>query len=287
MTGVTVGVVGIERQDVAVGNNRVDIHPNAILAKTGLLKRQVAQRLLDLAPDGDKRSGIVERRAIERGELAQELASAQRLGARKGRNGVERVEQEVRVDLSLQRAHLGTGGELGLQLELMDGKLRGNELGKTGSQRILGTVDLVRAPIVELERSHSLAAYLERGDDARRDLAMPAGLALHVHGVREALHDAMLKNVMRGGRMDWRAGRKIARKVACAGEHARIVRHRDGHGSRLSKQPAANCLGALGGQAVLDILQHLRSRRKRLLGVLRAKDVGIKGQEDENQQECA
>ena len=79
----------------------IDIHPNAILAKTGLLKRQIAQRLLDFAADRNKRARIVERRAVERGKLAQQLAGTQRLGTRKGRNGVERVEQEVRVDLGL------------------------------------------------------------------------------------------------------------------------------------------------------------------------------------------
>ena len=64
----------------------------------------------------------------------------------------------------------------------MDGKLRGNELGKTGGQRILGAIDLVRTPIVKLERSHGFAAYLKRGDDTRGDLAMPPGLALPVPG---------------------------------------------------------------------------------------------------------
>ena len=74
----------------------IDIHPNAILAKTGFLKRQIAQRLLDFAADRNKRARIGERRAVERGKLAQQLAGTQRLGTRKGRNGVERVEQKVR-----------------------------------------------------------------------------------------------------------------------------------------------------------------------------------------------
>ena len=116
---------------------------------------------------------------------------------------------------------------------------------------------------------------------------MPPGLALHVHGMREALHDTVFENIMRGRRMNERARRKIARKIARASEHARIVRHGDGHSARLGKQPATDGLGALGSQTVLDILQHLRRRRKRLLGVLRAKDIGIEGQEDKNQQECA
>ena len=101
--------------------------------QNGPLKRQIAQRLLDFAADRNKRVfRIVERRAVERGKLAQQLAGTQRLGTRKGRNGVERVLNRKWGRSGFVARAPRRGSKLGLQLELVNGKLRGNELGKTG-----------------------------------------------------------------------------------------------------------------------------------------------------------
>ena len=56
----------------------VDRSPARGPRQARLLEREVAQRLRDLALDGDELAGVLERRAIELGELAQQLARAQR-----------------------------------------------------------------------------------------------------------------------------------------------------------------------------------------------------------------
>ena len=77
-------------------------------------------------------------------------------------DGIERVEQEMRVDLRLQRTDLSTSSKLLLQLELVGGELRGDELGKPCDKRVLRSVHLMGVLEVELERTDGVVAYLER-----------------------------------------------------------------------------------------------------------------------------
>lgn len=81
----------------------------AVLAKARLLKGKVALGLGDLTRNRNQGTRVVERGTVERRELTQQLAGAQRIGARKRRDGVERVKQKVRIDLRLQGTNLGTG----------------------------------------------------------------------------------------------------------------------------------------------------------------------------------
>ena len=175
---------------------------HAVLAKARLLKRQVALGLCNLARNRNERSRVVERGAVKRRELAQQLAGTQRVGARKRRDGVEGVEQEVRVDLCLQGAHLGAGRKLLLHLELMNGELRGQDLGKARGKRVLGTVDGARGLVVELERADGTVAHLDGRDDTRRDLVVRTIRAHDIHDAIKRLHDTVLDDVARGKRVN-------------------------------------------------------------------------------------
>ena len=144
----------------------------------------------------------------------------------------------MRVDLRLEGAHLGACGELLLELELVDGELRRNEVGKTRHKRVLRAVDRVRAAEIELERAHGVIAHLERSHDARGDQPGSPVLGTHLHRLGERLDDAVLNHVMRCRRMDGRAGRKILRHVAHAGENAALV----GHSMVLACVSGSRCL---------------------------------------------
>ena len=182
----------------------------------------------------------------------------------------------MRVDLRLQGAHLGPRGELGLALELIHGELRGQQLGKARGEGVLRAVHMAGGAVIELEGAHRLAADLERGDDARRDVALAPLFAAHVHHARERLRDAVLDDVARGGRMDGRARGKVVGELAHAGEHHVAVGHGDGHGAGLGQQAAADLLGALAREAAGDVLEHAGGHGERLLRILRAQGVGAK-----------
>ena len=127
---------------------------DAVIAKASAFKRKVAVGLGELARDGDQRTGVIERRAVKRREVAKQLACASGLRARKRGDGVERVEQKMRVDLRLQGAKLGARRQLVLALQLMRGQLGRDQLRKTRHQSVLRAIDRVRAAEIELERSH-------------------------------------------------------------------------------------------------------------------------------------
>ena len=87
----------------------------------------------------------------------------------------------MRVDLRLQGTHLGTGRELLLHLELVDGELRGQNLGKTRGKRVLSAVDGTRGLVVELERADGAVAHLDRRDDTGGNMVVRAIRTHHVH----------------------------------------------------------------------------------------------------------
>ena len=260
---------------------------HAVLAKARLLKGEVALGLGDLPRNRNQRTRVVERGAVERRELAQQLAGAQRIGARKRRNGVERVEQKMRINLSLQCAHLGASRKLLLHLELVDGKLRRQDLGKAGGQSVLGAVDGARRAIVELERADGTVAHLNRRDDAGGDPVVRAVRTHHVDHAIERLHDTVFDHVARGKRMDGRIGQELFLKLARTGQHVFLVGDCHRHGTRLGQNAAAHQQRRLLRQAALDVLEHGRCNRECLFGVLRAHRIGIKRQKDKDAQKDA
>ena len=133
----------------------------------------------------------------------------------------------------------------------------------------------MRAAEIELERAHGVIAHLERSHDARGDQPGSPVLGTHLHRLGERLDDAVLNHVMRCRRMDGRAGRKILRHVAHAGENAALVGHSDGARMRLGQQVPADGLRAFGSKAAAHVFEHVRSERERLLGVLGTQAVRV------------
>ena len=110
----------------------------------------------------------------------------------------------MRVNLCLQRTHLGARREFLLHLELVDGELRGQDLGKARGKRVLSTVDGARGLVVELERADGTIAHLDGSDNAGGDLVVRAVRTHDIHHTVERLHDAMFDNVARCKRVDGR-----------------------------------------------------------------------------------
>ena len=178
----------------------------------------------------------------------------------------------MRVDLRLQGTHLGTGRELLLHLELVDGELRGQDLGKTRGKRVLGTVDGTRGLVVELERADGTIAHLDGGDNAGGDLVVRAVRAHHVHHAVERLDDTVLDDVARGKCVDGRIGQQLFLELARAGQHVALVGDGNRHGARLGQNALAHQTRRLLRQAAFDVLEHGRGHRERLFGIERQID---------------
>ena len=74
---------------------------DAVLAKASMFEAQVAPGLFELAGKRDELVRALERLTIEDRELTKEIARTRRVRARERRDGVDGVEQKVRVDLRL------------------------------------------------------------------------------------------------------------------------------------------------------------------------------------------
>ena len=174
-----------------------------------------------------------------------------------------------------------------MHLELVDGELRGQDLGKARGERVLGTVDGARGLVVELERANGAVTYLDGRDDAGRDLVVRTIRTHHVHHAVKRLHDAVLDDVTRGKRVDGRIGQQLFLELACAGQHIALVGNGNRHGARLGQNALAHQTCRLLRQAALDVLEHGRRHRERLLGVLRTHRIGVERQEDKDAQKDA
>ena len=100
-------------QHVAAARRDVLALLDTVLAKARVLEAQVAPRLLELARERDELVGALERLAIEDRELTEQRPGLRGVCAREGGEGVDRVEEEVRVDLRLQGLDLGLCRKLG------------------------------------------------------------------------------------------------------------------------------------------------------------------------------
>ena len=109
---------GRHAQIAEIVNIRLETH--ALYAKTSLLKRKIAHRLLHLAIERDEVVGVLERLSIKRREFAQKDTGASWIGADERGDGVDGVEEEVRVDLRLKGLQLCLGCKLNLSIELCD-----------------------------------------------------------------------------------------------------------------------------------------------------------------------
>lgn len=158
----------------------------AVLAEARQLEHEVTLGLLELAAELDQVAGILERAAVELRELAQQRTGARRVGARERRDGVDGVEQEVRVDLALEHFELHLGGQGRLLLERRCRHLRGQQLAETGGDGLLGFADVVRAAVVELQRALHVLAHGQRHDDGGVDAVGALGEADLLGGEQHA-----------------------------------------------------------------------------------------------------
>lgn len=90
---------------------------------------------------------------------------------------VEHVEDEVRVDLRLQRTHLRLGGHLSLHLDLVELQLGGEEARQTLGEGAILFADGVAHRAVELHRPGGLTRYHQRGDHSAGEATAGVGAA--------------------------------------------------------------------------------------------------------------
>ncbi len=88
------------------------------LTEASLLEHQIHGHVLELAAELDELISRFERAAVESSELPKQLASPLRIGPDEHGDGVDGVEQEVRIDLRLEGFEFHSCGEFGLTLEL-------------------------------------------------------------------------------------------------------------------------------------------------------------------------
>ena len=147
----------------------VHFHGHAVFPEPRDLEREVAQSLLDLAGEQDEIGRVFQRPAVEHGELAQQHARLFRVGADKRGDGVDGVEQEMRVDLALQGLQLHAGGQLRLFFQRGCGHLSGQQLAEPFGDGLLRLADMVGTPVVELERALHARPHHQRHDDGGPD----------------------------------------------------------------------------------------------------------------------
>ena len=174
-----------------------------------------------------------------------------------------------------------------MHLELVNGELCGQDLGKTRGKRVLGAVNGTWGLIVELERADGAVAHLNRSDDTGRNMVVRAIRTHHVHHAVERLHDAVFNDVARGKRVDGRIGQQLFLKLTRAGQHVALVGDGNRHGTRLGQNALAHQTRRLLRQAAFDVFEHGRGHRERLFGVLRTHRIGIERQKDKNAQKDA
>jgi hypothetical protein len=87
-------------------------------------------------------------------------------------DGVDGVEEEMRVDLRLERLELHASGKFRLLSELREFELRREERGETLRHCDLCFVEQSARSVVELERADRDAAHLKRHDDGSTQHAL-------------------------------------------------------------------------------------------------------------------
>ena len=258
----------------------IDVNGKAVFAEPRHFEREVTHRLLDLARQLEQIVGILECAAIEHGELAQQHAGAIGVGAHERRDGVDGVEQEVRVDLALERLELHGGRELRLLLQLNGGNLRRKQLTQALCERHLRFGDVARAAIVKLQRADNGVASRKRHDNARSQAFDAIGEA---NLLRRAQHAqlAVFKRGMRSLRAN--GGATGADFLVVSGIAQNRLAVGDCHGLRSNggQQQMAHLLRRGNVEALLEARKRLRRDFQNRIGLASAHRVGIKAQIDE------
>ncbi len=141
-----------------------------LVTEAGLLDGHVVAHLLQLLLDVDEGVPLVEVVAQVVRQIGNELARLLGPDADQRRDGVEGIEQEVRVDLALQGGELRLAGHL---LELLDARhlhLGGDELGEAHRHLPQRAGNAVGAAIVDLEGAAHRAVFPQRNNDDRVEI---------------------------------------------------------------------------------------------------------------------
>ncbi len=142
-------------------------HHLQLVAEAGLLDGHVVAHLLQLLLDIDEGIPLVEVVAQVVRQVGDKLARLLGPNADQRRDGVEGVEQEVRVDLALQRGELRLAGHLFQLLDARHLHLGGDELGEAHRHLPQRAGDAVGAAVIDLEGAADGAVLPQRNNDDR------------------------------------------------------------------------------------------------------------------------
>ena len=141
---------------------------NTFFSKTRLLNCQIPARLCQFLRKRNERTlRALKRTAIKHRELAKQISRLIGVCTRKRCNGVERVEQEVWVNLRLQGFDLSSGGQLCLAVKFIRGKLCGEKLAQSLSNCQLRAINFNATTIVELDSTNRAVLNNQRDNDAK------------------------------------------------------------------------------------------------------------------------
>ena len=152
-----------------------------VVAEARLLELEVRLDVPHLIGERDELRRLAQRGAAVLRKRRDQMPRLVRLRADKRRDRVERVEQEVRLDLRLQRGELGGGAGARVHFDLTRGERIRDEAAQRLHDRALLVGDLERALRERDDRADRAATHDQRTHDgraqrARRGAAMaPAG----------------------------------------------------------------------------------------------------------------
>ena len=190
-----------------------------------------------------------------------------RLGAAEGRDRVERVEEEVRLDLRLHRSQLGRRRRARVQVHLAELDLGRDEGAEVTGDGAVAVRDRERLLAEEDDRADGVAAVHDRRDDRRAQGAVaPVAAVLPAHG--QSRHAPLEHGVDSAGRCRQPCAVMVGAQPG-VGEHVLPVAHRDGRVAQALARLVGHDLRAGGVEAApqgaADGLDRLQDRRRRRL----------------------
>ena len=229
-------------------------HHLQLVAEACLLDGHVVTHLLQLLLNIDQLIPLVEVVAQVVRQIGDELARLLGPDADQRRDGVEGIEQEVRVDLALQGGELRLAGHL---LELLDARhlhLGGDELGETHRHLLEGAGDAVGAAIVDLEGAADGAVFPQRNNDDRVEIG-------EVILAQIVVDDDLVQQHRSVGHV---ADGVVLVQLVVILAHPHIGQHVAGigDGHRIGADLAANDAAHLAQGVAIDVLE----KRQRLVG---------------------
>ncbi len=190
-----------------------------------LLQREVRVDVAEFVVERGER-----RRASKRGAAVvrkgqHEFAGYIGLRAGEGGDGVERVEEEVRFDLRLQRGELGRCAGLGMDLDLAGGEGHRQEAREDLDHGAIAIGDLERALAEHDQRTDHATPDAQGADDGGSQRAFPGAPVPPAHGQPG---DARLRHRLDRAGRGGRTGAVMVTRQTHVREDVLAIRHRDG-----------------------------------------------------------